>query len=150
MKYSTRIYEIYLRYFAPEDMHVYSIDEVFIDLTSYLKNYQMDAKKLVSSVIRTVLKETGITAAAGVGTNMYLAKIAMDIMAKHVQPDEYGVRIAYLDEMAYRKELWEHKPITDFWRVGQGYAKKLAMYQIYTMGDIARCSIGKENEYYRA
>lgn len=148
MKYSTRIYEIYLRYFAPEDMHVYSIDEVFIDLTSYLKNYQMDAKKLVSSVIRTVLKETGITAAAGVGTNMYLAKIAMDIMAKHVQPDEYGVRIAYLDEMAYRKELWEHKPITDFWRVGQGYAKKLAMYQIYTMGDIARCSIGKENEYY--
>ena len=148
MKYSTRIYEIYLRYFAPEDMHVYSIDEVFIDLTSYLKNYQMDAKKLVSSVIRTVLKETGITAAAGVGTNMYLAKIAMDIMAKHVQPDEYGVRIAYLDEMAYRKELWEHKPITDFGRVGQGYAKKLAMYQIYTMGDIARCSIGKENEYY--
>lgn len=114
------IYEIYLRYFAPEDMHVYSIDEVFIDLTSYLKNYQMDAKKLVSNVIQTVLKETGITAAAGVGTNMYLAKIAMDIMAKHVQPDEYGVRIAYLDEMSYRKELWEHKPITDFWRVYNG------------------------------
>lgn len=120
MKYSTMIYEIYLRYFAPEDMHVYSIDEVFIDLTSYLKNYQMDAKKLVSNVIQTVLKETGITAAAGVGTNMYLAKIAMDIMAKHVQPDEYGVRIAYLDEMSYRKELWEHKPITDFWRVYNG------------------------------
>ena len=120
MKYSTRIYEIYLRYFAPEDMHVYSIDEVFIDLTSYLKNYQMDAKKLVSNIIQTVLKETGITAAAGVGTNMYLAKIAMDIMAKHVQPDEYGVRIAYLDEMSYRKELWEHKPITDFWRVYNG------------------------------
>lgn len=148
MKYSIRIYEIYLRYFAPEDMHVYSIDEVFIDLTGYLKNYQMDAKKLVSNVIQTVLKETGITAATGVGTNMYLAKIAMDIMAKHVQPDEYGVRIAYLDEMSYRKELWEHKPINDFWRVGQGYAKKLAMYQIYTMGDIARCSIGKGNEYY--
>lgn len=120
MKYSTRIYEIYLRYFAPEDMHVYSIDEVFIDLTSYLKNYRMDAKKLVSNIIQTVLKETGITAAAGVGTNMYLAKIAMDIMAKHVQPDEYGVRIAYLDEMSYRKELWEHKPITDFWRVYNG------------------------------
>lgn len=148
MKYSTKIYEIYLQYFAPEDMHVYSIDEVFIDLTGYLKNYQMDAKKLVSNVIQTVLKKTGITATAGLGTNMYLAKVAMDIMAKHVQPDEYGVRIAYLDEMTYRKRLWEHQPITDFWRVGRGYAKKLAAYQIYTMGDIARCSVGKENEYF--
>ena len=148
MKYSTQIYQVYLRYFAPEDIHVYSIDEVFIDLTGYLTNYQMGAKELISKVIQDVLKETGITATAGIGTNLYLAKIAMDIMAKHVLADEYGVRIAYLDEITYRKKLWEHQPITDFWRVGKGYAKKLAAYQIYTMGDIARCSIGKEKEYY--
>ena len=148
MKYSTRIYEIYLRYFAPEDMHVYSIDEVFIDLTSYLKNYQMDAKKLVSSVIRTVLKETGITAAAGVGTNMYLAKIAMDIMAKHVEPDEDGVRIAKLNERSYREQLWNHRPLTDFWRVGRGYAKKLEENGLYTRGDIARWSMGSAQEFY--
>ena len=148
MKYSTQIYQIYLRYFAPEDIHVYSIDEVFIDLTGYLTNYQMGAKELISKVIQDVLKETGITATAGIGTNLYLAKIAMDIMAKHVLADEYGVRIAYLDEITYRKKLWEHQPITDFWRVGKGYAKKLAAYQIYTMGDIARCSVGKEKEYH--
>ena len=148
MKYSTQIYQIYLRYFAPEDIHVYSIDEVFIDLTGYLTNYRMGAKELISKVIQDVLKETGITATAGIGTNLYLAKIAMDIMAKHVPADEYGVRIAYLDEITYRKKLWEHQPITDFWRVGKGYAKKLAAYQIYTMGDIARCSVGKEKEYH--
>ena len=148
MKYSTQIYQVYLRYFAPEDIHVYSIDEVFIDLTGYLTNYQMGAKELISKVIQDVLKETGITATAGIGTNLYLAKIAMDIMAKHVPADEYGVRIAYLDEITYRKKLWEHQPITDFWRVGKGYAKKLAAYQIYTMGDIARCSVGKEKEYH--
>ena len=148
MKYSTQIYQVYLRYFAPEDIHVYSIDEVFIDLTGYLTNYQMGAKELISKVIQDVLKETGITATAGIGTNLYLAKIAMDIMAKHVPADEYGVRIAYLDELTYRKKLWEHQPITDFWRVGKGYAKKLAAYQIYTMGDVARCSVGKEKEYH--
>ena len=148
MKYSTQIYQIYLRYFAPEDIHVYSIDEVFIDLTGYLTNYQMGTKELISKVIQDVLKETGITATAGIGTNLYLAKIAMDIMAKHVPADEYGVRIAYLDEITYRKKLWEHQPITDFWRVGKGYAKKLAAYQIYTMGDVARCSVGKEKEYH--
>ena len=148
IKYSTQIYQIYLRYFAPEDIHVYSIDEVFIDLTGYLTNYQMGAKELISKVIQDVLKETGITATAGIGTNLYLAKIAMDIMAKHVLADEYGVRIAYLDEITYRKKLWEHQPITDFWRVGKGYAKKLAAYQIYTMGDVARCSVGKEKEYH--
>ena len=148
MKYSTQIYQIYLRYFAPEDIHVYSIDEVFIDLTGYLTNYQMGAKELISKVIQDVLKETGITATAGIGTNLYLAKIAMDIMAKHVPADEYGVRIAYLDEITYRKKLWEHQPITDFWRVGKGYAKKLEEHGLFTMGDIARCSIGKSNELY--
>ena len=148
MKYSTQIYQVCLRYFAPEDIHVYSIDEVFIDLTGYLTNYRMGAKELISKVIQDVLKETGITATAGIGTNLYLAKIAMDIMAKHVLADEYGVRIAYLDEITYRKKLWEHQPITDFWRVGKGYAKKLAAYQIYTMGDVARCSVGKEKEYH--
>lgn len=148
MQYSTRIYQIYLRYFAPEDIHVYSIDEVFIDLTGYLGTYQMDVKNLISKVIREILNETGITATAGMGTNLYLAKIAMDIMAKHAPEDRNGVRIAFLDEMSYRKQLWDHKPITDFWRVGKGYAKKLADCQMYTMGDVARCSIGKENEYF--
>lgn len=147
MEYSTKIYKVYLRYFAPEDI-LYSIDEVFIDLSGYLKTYEMKAKQLVSKVIQDVLKETGITAAAGIGTNLYLSKIAMDIVAKHIPADKNGVRIAYLDEMAYRRQLWNHMPITDFWRVGKGYAKKLAAYQIYTMGDIARCSIGKEKEYY--
>ena len=125
MEYSTKIYKVYLRYFAPEDIHVYSIDEVFIDLSGYLKTYEMKAKQLVSKVIQDVLKETGITAAAGIGTNLYLSKIAMDIVAKHIPADKNGVRIAYLDEMAYRRQLWNHMPITDFWRVGKGYAKSL-------------------------
>ena len=148
MEKSSQIYQIYLKYVAPEDIHSYSIDEVFIDLTSYLETYHMSAHELTTRMIRDVQKETGITATAGIGTNLYLAKIAMDIMAKHVPADENGVRIAHLNEMTYRRQLWNHMPITDFWRIGQGYAKKLAVYQIYTMGDIARCSIGKENEYY--
>ena len=148
MKYSTQIYQVYLRYFAPEDIHVYSIDEVFIDLTGYLTNYQMGAKELISKVIQDVLKETGITATAGIGTNLYLAKIAMDIMAKHVEPDEDGVRIAKLNERSYREQLWNHRPLTDFWRVGRGYAKKLEENGLYTMGDIARCSAGSAQEFY--
>ena len=148
MKYSTQIYQIYLRYFAPEDIHVYSIDEVFIDLTGYLTNYRMGAKELISKVIQDVLKETGITATAGIGTNLYLAKIAMDIMAKHVEPDEDGVRIAKLNERSYREQLWNHRPLTDFWRVGRGYAKKLEENGLYTMGDIARCSAGSAQEFY--
>ena len=148
MEYSRRIYAIYLKYIAPEDIHVYSIDEVFLDVTSYLKTYGLTSEELARKMIREVLHETGITATAGIGTNLYLAKIAMDIMAKHVPADEYGVRIAYLDEITYRKKLWEHQPITDFWRVGKGYAKKLAAYQICTMGDVARCSVGKEKEYH--
>lgn len=144
MEYSTKIYKVYLRYFAPEDIHVYSIDEVFIDLSGYLKTYEMKAKQLVSKVIQDVLKETGITAAAGIGTNLYLSKIAMDIVAKHVPADKNGVRIAYLDEMVYRRQLWNHMPITDFWRVGKGYAKKLAAYQIYTMGDMRDVPLEKK------
>ncbi len=148
MEYSTRIYDIYLRYIAPEDMHIYSVDEVFIDVTPYLKTYNMTARELAITMIREVLKETGITATVGIGTNMYLCKIAMDIVAKRAKADEDGVRIAELDEMSYRRLLWDHKPLTDFWRVGRGYAKKLEANGLYTMGDVARCSIGKENEYY--
>lgn len=148
MEYSTRIYDIYLKYIAPEDIHIYSVDEVFMDVTSYLNIYHMTARELAMMMIRDVLKTTGITATAGIGTNLYLCKIAMDIVAKHIEPDEDGVRIAELDEMAYRRKLWSHKPITDFWRVGQGYAKKLAEYGLYTMGDVARCSVGKANELY--
>ena len=148
MEYSTRIYDIYLKYIAPEDIHIYSVDEVFMDVTSYLNIYHMTARELAMMMIRDVLKTTGITATAGIGTNLYLCKIAMDIVAKHIEPDEDGVRIAELDEMAYRRKLWSHKPITDFWRVGQGYAKKLAEYGLYTMGDVARCSVGKTNELY--
>lgn len=148
MEYSTRIYDIYLKYIAPEDIHIYSVDEVFMDVTSYLNAYHMTARELAMMMIRDVLKTTGITATAGIGTNLYLCKIAMDIVAKHIEPDEDGVRIAELDEMAYRRKLWSHKPITDFWRVGQGYAKKLAEYGLYTMGDVARCSVGKTNELY--
>ena len=140
MAYSTKIYDIYLKYIAPEDIHVYSIDEVFIDISSYLSTYKMTPRELAMKIIRDVLKETGITATAGIGTNMYLAKIAMDIVAKKMPPDENGVRIAYLDEMKYRHELWSHRPITDFWRVGKGTAKKLESNGIYTMGDIARFS----------
>lgn len=148
MEYSTRIYDIYLKYIAPEDIHIYSVDEVFMDVTSYLNIYHMTARELAMMMIRDVLKTTGITATAGIGTNLYLCKIAMDIVAKHIEPDEDGVRISELDEMAYRRKLWSHKPITDFWRVGQGYAKKLAEYGLYTMGDVARCSVGKANELY--
>lgn len=145
---STQIYNIYLKYLAPEDMHVYSIDEVFMDVTSYLGIYQMEPEKLAMRMILDVLSETGITATAGIGTNLYLCKVAMDIVAKHIPPDENGVRIAKLDEVTYRRTLWTHKPITDFWRVGSGIAKKLASYQIYTMGDIARCSIGAADSFY--
>lgn len=148
MEYSTRIYNIYLQYFAPEDMHVYSIDEVMIDVTSYLDTYGMSPRQLAGTVMHKINDETGITATAGIGTNLYLCKIAMDIVAKHVKPNEDGVRIGELDEITYRKLLWAHRPLTDFWRVGPGYAKKLETYGLYTMGDIARCSLGKPGEYY--
>lgn len=148
MEYSAKIYQVYLKYAAPEDIHVYSIDEVFMDVTSYLKLNGMSAREFAKTIIQDVLKTTGITATAGIGTNLYLCKVAMDIMAKRVRPDEDGVRIAELDEMSYRKQLWCHQPLTDFWRVGKGYAKKLQENGLYTMGDIARCSLGKENEYY--
>lgn len=148
MEYSTRIYSIYLKYIAPEDIHVYSIDEVFIDLTNYLKTYKLNARQLVIKILKDVFDNTGITATAGIGTNLYLTKVAMDILAKHTLADENGVRIAELDEMSYRRLLWTHKPITDFWRVGKGYAKRLAENGMYTMGDVARCSIGKATDYY--
>ena len=148
MDYSTRIYDIYLEYIAPEDIHIYSIDEVFIDATPYLKIYDCTPRELAMKLINRVFSETGITATAGVGTNLYLCKIAMDIVAKKCEPDENGVRIAELDEMSYRRELWEHRPLTDFWRIGRGYSKKLEEYGLYTMGDIARCSCGKPDEFY--
>ena len=148
LEYSTKIYSVYLKYIAPEDIFPYSIDEVFIDATNYLNNYQMTARELAMTMIQDVLKTTGITATAGIGTNMYLCKIAMDIVAKHIEPDKDGVRIAELDEMSYRRQLWNHRPLTDFWRVGKGYAKKLEEHGLFTMGDIARCSIGKPNELY--
>lgn len=148
MKYSTDIYNIYLRYIAPEDIHVYSVDEVFMDLTPYLETYKMTPRELVMKMIRQVYEETGITATAGIGTNLYLCKIAMDIVAKKAPPDEHGVRIAELDEMSYRRQLWEHRPLTDFWRVGRGYAKKLESYGIYTMGDVAKCSLGNDSDFY--
>lgn len=148
MEYSTRIYQIYLKYVAPEDIHVYSIDEVFMDVSTYLHAYLLSARELAAKIIQDVLESTGITATAGIGTNLYLCKVAMDIVAKHVEPDNNGVRIAELDEMRYRKLLWEHKPITDFWRVGRGYAKKLAEHGMFTMGDIARCSVGDSQCYY--
>lgn len=149
IEYSTRIYAVYLRYIAPEDIHVYSIDEVFIDATSYLKTYRMNGRELAMTIIRDVLATTGITATAGIGTNLYLAKVAMDIVAKKIPVDKNGVRIAELNEDSYRKLLWEHQPITDFWRVGHGYANKLEAYGIRTMGDIARCSIHAEDLLYR-
>ena len=148
MEYSTKIYNIYLKYIAPEDIHIYSIDEVFIDVTHYLSTYNMTARELAMTMIQDILSTTGITATAGIGTNMYLCKIAMDIVAKHIEPDKNGVRIAELDEMSYRRLLWNHRPITDFWRVGRGYSKKLEKIGLYTMGDIARCSIGKPTDYY--
>ena len=148
MKYSTKIYNTHLKYISAEDIYVYSIDEIFCDLTNYLNTYKLTPKELVTKMIRDVYVTTGITATAGIGTNMFLAKVAMDIKAKHITPDEYGVRIAELDEMSFRKQLWNHKPITDFWRVGRGYSKTLEKIGLYTMGDIARCSIGKPTDYY--
>lgn len=149
MEYSTRIYEIYMKYVAPEDIIVYSIDEVFMDVTDYLQTYRLSPRDLAMKMILEVLETTGITATAGIGTNLYLCKVAMDVMAKHIPFDENGVRIAFLDEMTYRKELWSQRPITDFWRVGRGYAKKLETYGIYTMGDVARCSEQNEELLYR-
>lgn len=149
IKYSMRIYEIYLKYIAPEDIHVYSIDEVFIDATHYLATYKMTAHQLAMTMIRDVLRTTGITATAGIGTNMYLAKVAMDIVAKHMPADSDGVRIAELTEMTYRTMLWNHRPLTDFWRVGGGIASRLARYGITTMGDIARMSLANESFLYK-
>ena len=146
--YSTKIYNIYLKYIAPEDIHVYSIDEVFMDATKYLKAYKLSVRELTKKILQDILETTGISAAAGVGTNLYLAKIAMDILAKRAPIGEKGVQIAELDEISYRKLLWNHRPIRDFWRIGKGYAKKLEKNGLFTMGDIARCSIGKPNDYH--
>lgn len=148
IEYSTAIYNIYLKYIAPEDIHVYSIDEVFMDVTNYINTYNLSAGQLARKILLDVLDTTGITATAGIGTNLYLAKIAMDIQAKRIPIDENGVQIAELDEMSYRRLLWPHRPITDFWRVGKGYAKRLEKQGLYTMGDIARCSIGKPTDYH--
>ena len=148
MKYSGDIYDIYLKYISPEDIHVYSIDEVFLDVTHYLGTYGLSAHELAMKIIQDVLSTTGITATAGIGSNLYLCKIAMDVVAKHIPADKDGVRIAELTEKSYRELLWDHRPITDFWRVGKGYAKKLAEYGMYTMGDVARCSLGKDSDYY--
>ena len=149
IEYSTRVYRVYLRYIAPEDIHVYSIDEVFIDATSYLGSYKLSAHELARNIILDVLRETGITATAGIGTNLYLCKVAMDIVAKKMSPDKDGMRIAELDEASYRRQLWEHEPLTDFWRVGRGILKRLVPYGIRTMGDIARCSINNEALLYK-
>ena len=148
IEYSSKIYGIYLKYIAPEDIHVYSIDEVFIDATSYLNTYQMSAKELAMTIIKDVLENTGITATAGIGTNLYLSKVAMDIVAKRIPANKDGVRIAELTEQSYRELLWTHRPLTDFWRVGKGIAKKLEDHGMYTMGDVARCSIGDFKDYY--
>ena len=148
MECSTKIYNIYLKYIAPEDIHVYSIDEVFIDATPYLKTYGLSARELAMRMIRDVLDTTGITATAGIGTNLYLAKVAMDIVAKKAQPDEYGVRIAELNEMSYRRQLWNHRPLTDFWRIGPGISRKLEKNGLFTLGDVARCSLGKPGEFH--
>ena len=149
MAFSAKIYETYLKYIAPEDIHVYSVDEVFMDVTAYLGTYRMTAHELAMTMIRDVLKQTGITATAGIGTNMYLCKVAMDIMAKKQPADRDGVRIAELDEMSYRRQLWDHRPLTDFWRVGHGIAQRLAQHGIDTMGKIARCSVQNEELLYR-
>ena len=148
MEYSTRIYQIYLRHVAPEDIHVYSVDEVFIDATPYLRSFGYTAEEFARAIIRDVLNTTGITATAGIGTNLYLCKVALDVMAKRAEPDENGVRVGFLNEERYRRLLWGHRPITDFWRVGRGYAKTLEQHGMYTMGDVARCSIGNVNDYY--
>lgn len=149
MAYSTRIYEIYLKYIAPEDIHVYSIDEVFMDVTAYLKTYKMTAHGLAMTIIQDILNRTGITATAGIGTNLYLSKVAMDIVAKKIPADKDGVRIAELDEISYRKLLWSHTPLTDFWRIGSGYSRKLEAIGLYTMGDIARFSLNNEDYLYK-
>ncbi|NLL92872.1 MAG: DNA methylase [Clostridiales bacterium] len=149
MEVSSNIYEIYLKYVSPEDIHVYSVDECFIDVTNYLKLYQISAHDLAVEMIHDVLSTTGITATAGIGTNLYLSKIAMDMVAKHVTPDKDGVRIAMLDEETYRKKLWDHRPITDFWRVGSGIAKRLEKSGMYTMGDIARTSVVNPELFYK-
>ncbi len=148
LEYSTRIYNIYLKYIAPEDIHVYSVDEVFLDVTHYLPARNLTPRELAAGIVRDILDTTGITATAGIGTNLYLCKVAMDIVAKHVEPDENGVRIASLDEMSYRRLLWGHRPLTDFWRVGSGYRKKLEENGLFTMGDIARCSLGGPGDYH--
>lgn len=149
IEYSTRIYQTYLKYIAPEDIFPYSIDEVFIDATDYLRSYRMTAHELAKTMVSDVLRTTGITATAGIGTNMYLAKIAMDIVAKHIPADQDGVRIAELDEMSYRRQLWSHRPLTDFWRVGRGIARKLEQYGLDTMGKVARCSLHNEGLLYK-
>ena len=147
MQISGEIYQIYLDHISADDIHVYSIDEVFIDLTDYIRSYRISPRELTMKLIREVYKKTGITATAGIGTNLYLAKVAMDIEAKHSPPDENGVRIAELDDMSYRKKLWRHRPITDFWRIGHGYAGKLAEKGLYTMGDVAKCSVSRDGYY---
>ena len=147
--YSTKIYDVYLKYVAPEDLHVYSIDEVFLDATAYLEFNNVSAREFAKMIIQDVLATTGITATAGIGTNLYLCKVAMDIVAKHVPPDTDGVRIAKLNERTYRRLLWDHQPLTDFWRVGHGYARKLEAHGLFTMGDIARCSIYQEELLYK-
>lgn len=149
MEYSTRIYNIYLKWFSADDIYVYSIDEVFIDVTHYLQTYKITPRELVTKVIKNVYDETGITATAGIGTNLYLCKVAMDIVAKHITPDKNGVRIAGLDEMTYRKYLWNHRPLTDFWRVGKGISRKLEKNGIFTMGDVARTSEKNEELLYK-
>ncbi|VYU01591.1 DNA polymerase IV [uncultured Clostridium sp.] len=148
MAHSAKIYEVYLKYVAPDDIHSYSIDEVFIDATHYLSSFHISSHDFAMRIILDVLKTTGITATAGIGPNLYLAKVAMDVWAKHVPADENGVRITQLDEMSYREKLWAHRPLTDFWRVGTGYTKKLEAMGLYTMGDIARCSLGKPTDFY--
>ena len=148
MRASTRIYDIYTRFIAPEDIHVYSIDEVFMDVTHYLKTRGQTPRELALEIIREVLYTTGITATVGIGTNLYLSKIAMDIVAKHIPPDADGVRIAELTERSYREQMWAHRPLTDFWRIGRGYARKLEKEGLFTMGDVARCSLGRKSDYY--
>ncbi len=149
LDYSSQIYNIYLRHVASEDIFAYSIDEVFCDITDYIKLHKVTAAEFISQIVQEIYQETGITATAGIGTNLYLAKVAMDILAKHAEPNHFGARIAELDEMSYRQQLWHHQPITDFWRVGRGYAKRLARYGLHTMGDVARCSLTHEDLLYQ-
>ena len=148
LRCSGDVYRVYLRYAAAEDIHVYSIDEVFIDATRYLRARGMTPRQMAAAIVRDVAAATGITATAGIGTNLYLAKVAMDIVAKHIPADADGVRVAELDEMSYRRLLWDHRPLTDFWRIGHGYARKLEAQGLLTMGDIARCSLGSASDYY--